>query len=385
MKTLSIIFISFVALVNIYGQEMKTEKITIVHKNKTTSQVHILTPSDMSEYSYKITVIGGNISLSEVVKTTYFPKDITSYKLSDGRTYFSTELSPEFENETVFLEEILDDGNITVYSYLYKDYKKPILFLKEMGKPIVQIDKNAEPVKTYLVSKSSSCENLTTSDFDRMKANQNDIINYHKATTDCNPRFIKRKTRLGLVAGFRYIETKYEKGEYYTKSKTVEGEEDYKTKVGPAIGIFLDVPFSHKSFSFHPELIYQLEFNDYIINGDRHTLTVPLKIRYTHLKSNGNNLPYIEAGAGAGYVLSGIKKQPVSIADTSYYEENDLEVPSFNYDNISRIFYVVTLGAGIEISSIKKHPICLGLNYMYTNTDKIKSHNFLLNASIAIF
>ncbi len=230
---------------SLYGQEVKKEPVIIININNIQEQVTLLIPADVSLLSDEITVLKGGTGFGkDAIKKTYYPKDLKGYVLEDGRIFESEILPSEYEYKKVFLEKIMtNDGGVSIYSYLYKDYKKPILFMKE--KRMVQLDADAEPFKSYIIDKASSCENLSPKDFRNIQPKESDILNSYKALTNCNGRFLNRKAHFGIMAGLNV--TQLSSSDIYTNNKN-------ETSVGPAIGVFADIPFSYKSFSFRPEL-----------------------------------------------------------------------------------------------------------------------------------
>lgn len=313
-----------------------------------------------------------------------YPSQIIGYKLENGVTFVSKEINYKGELKKVFLEEVVKDDEFVIYAYVDNDREPEALFMEEQnGKP-VQIDAEAEPFKSYLLKDISSKNNLNPEALSSIKANRYSIKNAYVAYSKDNTEYILRKAKFGIIAGYSLLDMKKNDVFHERSSKY-------------SIGLFADIPFIAKQFSAHPELLFQCKNfsdNEFISPDSKSSLreyhiAAPLKLRYTFLNTHKAIKPYVECGGLVGFFLKHnykdkLQKLFLSESLKQYYIKQGIPIPSLDEDGIAPVYFGAILGGGIE-TTILKHTVYFGLNYTYTNYDRIKTHDIMLSASFAIF
>lgn len=364
------------------AQNKDVQKISITTNNNANSEVWIQIPENPNSYFHQLNTVKWDYLKREYIPdVTISPLDIKGFKLENNVTYVSKVIMYQNQPQWVFLEEILTGEDFTIYAYTTdsKTFTPEILYMLKPDNSLVQIDSECEPYKTYLKEKSLAESKSISQDLDLVKPERYSIKNAYKTYKSDKPIYLKRKNQFGIIAGVNWAKTEIEYLDYSVKTN----------HPSPLIGIFADIPFSYKEFSFHPELFYIQKKYGYSLNykeaGDtkvakRHNLALPLKVRYTNLKNVSSNIrPYIEVGFVTTLVLN-------NTSVTKVESKNPSKPPQeYRERETNTIYFGATAGVGVETEFIKKYPMHIGFNYMYTNSSKIKTHNFMLSASFTVF
>lgn len=389
-RTLFILLILLFVFLTTTAQE--TVNVVIINNYSKTISRKIIKPNDPCEYNQRLVLPKKIYPYKEYepsIDTILYPKDIKGFILENKKIYKSEKLANN-KNEIVFMEEILKEGSLTIYSYQQSSSEKETLYMRNGDdKPLVEVDSNCEPFRSYISENIAQCGNLSMDDFKNMKPERYTILNSYKALTNCNIKYFDRKIRIGVSASFGFSSI----------SQKDESEISHASKdnsVGFNPGIFVDIPFSYKQFSFRPEIFYQ---NDSYENNiripltqtsypdsknmrytyKRESLVIPATIRYTHISKQATAIPYVEGGILGGYAFTNSYKLTSAPDEQVHHDWRNIA------DSMNKIYFGLVVGAGVETYLLKNNPTYFGIRYIHTTSGSIRIHNVLLSASISVF
>jgi len=385
MKTLTTLILLFIGFCNIVSaQSDKVIDVSVIINDSTSRSFKTLRNKDSFEFTYKLVLLKkGAVFSSEMFKidTIFYPQDIRGFVFEDGRIYVSEKIIMDGKEQHVFMEQLIKNDSVSIYSFSRSGEES--FFMKERNALPVQIERDMEPFKTYLLNGIPVCDDLTKSTFDKMKLNRYDILNNYKALTNCNIRYAARNVSIGVMGGFAL--------NMMEKNPTLGLTSDRGNSY--IVGVFVDIPLSYKAFSIRPELFYQNEsyrgkattatFLPSPLEANyafqRESLVMPIMFRYTNIDAQSKVLPYAELGVVGGYAAIRERFRVISKlkGGSDFYHL---------MDPISKFYYGVAIGGGAELEVIPNFTSYIGLRYMFTATDsKIRIHNIMMTVSVALF
>lgn len=365
------------------AQNKDVEKVSITTINNIQTEIWIQVPENTNSYFHQLNTVRWDFLEKQYIPDAIIgPLDIKGFKLENNVVYVAKEITYQNEFRFVFLEEVLKETDFAVYAYRpdINIYVPEVLYMQENNKQLVPIDSECEPYKSYLKKKAFTENKSISQDLDLIKPERYSIKNAYKTYKFDKSVYLKKRIQIGIIAGLNYANSIVHINDFKKRTNNVR----------PLIGIFADIPFSYKEFSCHAELFYMQKKYDYRYNGfetvvRESSLALPIKIRYTNLNNTSDKIkPYIEAGLLTTFVLKHTDDLNLSY-NKEYYDEKGLPYPVFGKDVPNSVYLGTIVGIGIEAAFIKKHPMHIGLNYIYTNSSKIKTHNLIASVSLTVF
>lgn len=374
--------LSFVCLFvnNIFAQDMKTMNAIIFLNDSKKEQVLVLVPNDRLEYSYRISVLKKNKLQNNrlEIDTIFFPKDIKGFFLEDRSVFISENVSIDNTKKQCFLEELVNNDEITVYAFSRVNGKE-LYFMKDkrLGEDIFSLNSDPKPYRTYLQQTVlSQCNKFDNNHFGKVKLNRDDIVNAYKAYIKCNPRYLDRGFKMGLMIG-------YNKG--FVPGDNSAFEETKRRRLNNEniiVGLFTDFPLSYKNVSIHPELFYKkesLKKGNIGFSFRRQSLSFPVLVRYSFIDIKSDIIPYLDLGPVFNY---GFRNYYYNIKQYMLAEK-DSDVAWIKED-VNKFYFGIKVGAGIEYPLFKKYTLYTGIHYSYSKTNDLYMHDILFSVSLSI-
>lgn len=233
------------------------------------------------------------------INITYFPYELESYGLKDGRVYDSKEIEIDNNKMQVFLLRLVD-GNVKLYYYFSKLQHSYFFIQKQGSDELILLN---DPKSKNEISYKFQLENyLTNCDIykqvkRKVKYNRESLTKLFQLYNNCDQTYCSYP-KYGLSVGF--VHSNYVPDtEYDQFLNSIDGFNNNSF----AFGVNADFPIKMSRFSFHPELYFNktdIEYNElsgsneYTIEISNFSANIPIMLRYTLEKSKV--MPYINAG-----------------------------------------------------------------------------------------
>lgn len=236
------------------------------------------------------------------IDTYFYPSEIAAYGINGGYKYISASIETDGESKDVFLKELIRDGDIILYKYVSKDN---ILFFtidRVTGK-YKQITDNGKEFRESLQRRAQNCEIINELNQLPMNMTESSLMSLYESYDKCS-----NNNNPGITFGIS-INGGYSFFNFDDKTRF-----DIKNQPYIMPGVFLDIPLDRR-ISFRPEIYYfftktsskqytpDLNMNSF--EYKRHSIIVPLFLRYRFSNIKGNTIPYIEMGATLDFRISG--------------------------------------------------------------------------------
>lgn len=297
----------------------------------------------------------------------FYPGEIVGYGYVNGERYNSAQMEIDKMTRGVFLEQILEDENISLY--FYGGLKKlNYYFMQKADGPILPIKDGGEEFRNYLRSQAEDCAAFAYLETYPLKLERYELVRLYHAYIDCNTN-LYQKVRWGVRArlGMNHLN---------------EGlDRDFDIGLSCVAGLFVQIPIDG-SFSFTPEVnllwtankgraLYDkmvFESCDY----DQLAVEVPLIFRYTYNRSTKRFVPYGELGPS---IMLSLKKDRVDHPRASVIEDRF---------GLNRFLYGAAFGAGVEYKMNSLHSLTMGLRCSFSNGVKKQRKEQLLSLGVVV-
>lgn len=231
-----------------------------------------------------------------------YPKDIASYGVDYGYKYISTTLNVNGTEKEVFIKELIRDGEINLYKYEDLSGVRYYSIDSKTG-DYKLIEDNGLEFRTLLQERAKDCELIDELNQLPLKMNEGALLSLYESYTNCSMNnHTGIRWGVGINAGYSFF------------NFDDEARFDIPDKMYAMPGIFVDIPLDRR-ISFRPELYYfytsthskskNAVTNDYDFKYYRHSLIIPLMLRYRFSNVKGKTIPYIEMGATLDFLLAG--------------------------------------------------------------------------------
>lgn len=330
------------------------------------NEVDILNPYHADCYD-RVHVASDKLNMNAFL----YPQDIASYGVDYGYRFVSAKVKIDTAEVQIFLKELIRDKEINVYKSEYKGKAHYFTIDRQTGRYKEILDKGAEFRHLLkLRAEKSNCEVIEELNNIELKMTESSIMSLYEAYTNCSVNnYPGIKWGVALNAGYSFF------------NFDDEVRFDIPNRPYAMPGLFVDIPIDNR-ISFRPEVYYfytrtNSKPNKYNFKYYRHSLVVPLMLRYRFSNVNGNTIPYIEMGATFDIRLAGKTRTMESYGLNSYPVTK----------NCSNIHIGPEFGAGIEHKLSNGLILYAGLRGAYyfsaTTSDK-KEHRSNVSFNIAI-
>lgn len=330
------------------------------------NEVDILNPNHADCYE-RVHVSSEELSLNKF----FYPKDIASYGLDYGYRFISAKIMIDTAEVQVFLKELIRDWDINIYKSEYKGKARFYTIDRQTGK-YIEIKDNGSEFRRLLQKRAemSNCDVIDDLNNIQLKMTETSIMSLYEAYTNCSVNnYPGIKWGVAVNAGYSF----------FNFDDEVRFNIPNKPYAMP--GLFVDIPIDNR-ISFRPELYYfYTKTKNKPYDGSfkyyRHSLIVPLMLRYRFSNVNGNTIPYIEMGATFDVRLAGKTKYKEYYGISSYMVEK----------NCSNVHVGPEFGAGIEHKLTDDLMVYVGVRGAYyfsaTTSDK-KEHRSNVSFNVGI-
>lgn len=303
-----------------------------------------------------------------------YPKDIAFYGTDFGYKYISTSLKTDTVEKQVFIKELIRDGEINLYKYEDLHGVQYYTIDRQSGKYTPIVDGGAG-FRALLQERAKDCDVLDGLNAQKLKMTDSSLLSLYESYTNCS---------LNNYPGIRWGVTVNAGYSFFNFDDEIRFDIPDRPYAMP--GLFVDIPIDRR-ISFRPEIYYfytatkTKSVNQVTGKNDfsyyRHSLVVPLMLRYRFSNVKGNTIPYIEMGATFDIMLSG-KISRVEVLDTRI----DNLSQTGSYLNVGPEF-----GAGIEHTLASDRILYAGLRGAYyfsaVSSDK-KEHRSNISVNVGI-
>lgn len=365
-----ILLTALVFLCTVLGFAQNSQTGYVITKDgKRYNEIKILNPyhADSYERLYVETApegLGNNI----------FPENIAVYGINSGYRYVSAKINLYGNEKQVFLKELIRDNDISLYKYEDKNGTQYYTIDKKTAKYTV-IEDNGEEFRNTLRKRAQNCSIIEELDKLPMKMKDNSLLSLYESYTNCSMNnYPGIRWGASINAGYSFF--------YFDD----EARFEIPNKFYAMPGLFVDIPIDRR-ISFRPEIYYfytktkSKSINYATQKHDftyfRHSIIMPLMLRYRFSNINGKTIPYIEMGATFDFKLAG----------EMYRTENNFG----RNDRLKQSGAVMSVGpefgAGIEHTLRNNMVLFAGARTAYyfsaTSSDK-KEHRSNVSVNIGI-
>lgn len=231
-----------------------------------------------------------------------YPKDIASYGVDCGYRYLSVTLQTDTVEKQVFIKELIRDNEINLYKYEDMGGVKYYTIDSKTGK-FVLIEDGGKEFRSLLRKRAEDCDVVYELDKKKMKMTDSSLLSLYESYTNCSlNNYPGIRWGVSLNSGYSFF------------NFDDEARFDIPDRAYVMPGFFVDIPIDRR-ISFRPELYYfftatetesvNLTAKSRDFEYYRHSLVVPLMLRYRFSNVKGKTIPYIEMGATLDLMLSG--------------------------------------------------------------------------------
>lgn len=129
----------------------------------------------------------------------FYPGEIVAYGYINGECYYSAQMEIDNKSRGVFLEQILEDENVSLY--FYGGLKKQnYYFMQKADGPILPIKDGGEEYRNYLRSRAEDCAAFARLETYPLKLDRYELVRLYHAYIDCNTN-LYQKVRGECVRG----------------------------------------------------------------------------------------------------------------------------------------------------------------------------------------
>jgi len=310
----------------------------------------------------------------------FYPEDIEEYGFITGIKYVSAKLNFNGNEKNVFLEEVINI-NDSVFFYMYSaENKEDIFFILDKKKDnLRQIDANS-PYEIWDIFKSlNDCSEVDGLEPFPRKLTRKRIFVFYSAYRDCNSNLFPW-FQFGPVLNMGIGKAKTNETPKYV----------YPLTLALSAGGFFQIPFDECT-SLRTEILYSYFNNKGNIDNMqkiesssaqylRHSVQMPLLVRYSFNFQPWKNVPYFELGPCFDYafyggkVIDGEKQKPIK----GIIDNNSMVTFQYGY----------SIGAGLEHKISYKKSFYLGLRYNWftgSRKDHVEKMQFIgINVAISL-
>ena len=290
----------------------------------------------------------------------FSPDDIEEYGFENGYKYVSAKIEINGKDKSVFLEEILSvKDSLFFYIYCAEDIDD-VFFILEGTKKLRQLNTHAPEEVWNIFLGLNDCSNIQGLKSFPKKLTRKRINVYYSAYKDCNPNLFPR-FQYGPVVNLGVGKPKIIETPSYS----------YGFDLAFSVGGYFQLPFDECA-SLRTEILYSYLNNNRGQAGAfqkgapanaqyiRHSIVVPVLVRYTFNFKPWKNVPYFEGGPSFDYSFNGGKFKGGVL-------QRPLEDAVLDDCTIIPFQYGVAIGAGIEHKISHKKSIHLGIRFNWTN------------------
>jgi hypothetical protein len=294
------------------------------------------------------------------VAKTLYPEDIEEYGFPNGVKYISATISFNGSDRRVFLEEIVNVKDEIIF-YVYSDEnKEDIFFILEGEKNELRKINSDSPEEVWNIFKDQNdCSNIQGLDKFPKKLTRKRVNVFYRAYKDCNPNLFPQ-LQIGPVANIGIGKPKIKE----------TPEPSFAFSLAFSAGVFFQLPFDECT-ALRCELLYSYLNSSGSPFGSqnrsttfkeaqyiRHSINVPLLIRYTFNFNPWRNIPYVEMGAVFDYSINGGKYKDGVKSRRKKGEILDVAT-------VIPFQYGYALGVGIEHKLTSKKSLYLGARHKW--------------------
>jgi len=339
---------------------VRYDGVFILNENKTNRAKRVVIPQQLRH-----------------AEKTFYPNDIEEYGFLDEVKYVSAKINIDGVDKNVFLEEIINvDDSLFFYIY-YAEEIGDVFFILDGSKELRMLNSNAPEEVWNMFLSMADCGNIRGLEAFPKKLTRKRINTFYNAYKDCNPNLFPR-FQFGPVANIGFGKPVIKEFPQYS----------YPFALAFSAGAFFQLPFD-EYMSLRTELLYSYLNNNgkplpmSKTNEDarytRHSITLPVLVRYTFNFNPWKNVPYFEMGLCFDYSYSGAK-----------YRDGVLLKPDMILDeaNVIPFLYGFSLGVGIEHKISHKRSWYVGIRYNWltgSRQEYVEKLNFLgINVAISL-
>jgi hypothetical protein len=312
---------------------------------------------------------------------TLYPEDIEEYGFPNGIKYVSATISFDGVEKKVFLEEMLNiDDAIIIYVYSTETNDDIFFILAGKENKLRMINSNSPQEVWNIFKNQSDCSEIQGIDDFPQKLTRKKINVFHRAYKDCNSNLFP-KFQFGPVANIGIGKPVLKETPTYSYAFTFTF----------SFGLFTQIPFD-ECIALRTEILYlylnnnkgnpfAMQSTNEIAKYNRHSITLPLLLRYTFNYNPWKNIPYFELGPCFDYAFNGGKyRNGVLQKPDRYVILDEATIIPFQYG--------VSLGAGIDHKISYKKSLYLGIRYNWVTGNRqeyVEKLKFLgINAAISL-
>ncbi|MDR2928399.1 MAG: PorT family protein [Cytophagaceae bacterium] len=288
---------------------------------------------------------------------TLYPKDIDEFGFANGVKYVSAQINIYGNKKNVFLEEIINIKN-SVFLYVYCNENSEDIFfiLEENENRLKQIDSNSPEEVWSIFKKLNDCEDIQGLESFPQKLTRKQINVFYSAYKDCNSNLFPQ-FQFGPVINLGMGKPVLREVPSYS----------YGFNLAVSVGGYAQLPLD-ECIALRTEILYSyLNNNRGVIDmmqkassGNskymRHSIQIPLLVKYTFNYKAWKNIPYIEMGPCFDYCFYGGKFKNGKLQKP----EKNTVLDDFTIINFQ---YGISLGAGVEHKIAYNKSIYLGFRY----------------------
>ena len=286
---------------------------------------------------------------------TLYPTDIEEYGFPNGIKYVSAKINFGGLEVQVFLDEFISINDEVIFFVYSTENKEDIFFILEGEENILrQIDTNT-PKEVWDIFKSlNDCSEVEGLEPFPRKLTRKRVNVFYSAYRDCNPNLFP-KFQYGPVLNLGIGKPKTNEVPAYV----------YSFNIAFTAGGFVQIPFDECT-SLRTEILYSLLNNRGNIGAMqkksdseaqylRHSIQMPLLVRYSFNFNPWKNVPYFELGPCFDYAFYGGK-----------LIDGELQKPEEGVildSSMIKFQYCYSVGTGIEHKISHNKTFHLGLRY----------------------
>lgn len=289
---------ALVFLCTVLGMAQNSQTGYIITKDgKRYNEIKILNPNYADSYE-RLHVEFAPVGMENYI----YPKDIAVYGTDQGYRYISATLELYGNEHEAFLKELIRDNEVNIYKYEDRNGTKYYTINKKSGKYEL-IEDNGKEFRNSLRKMAANCSIADKLDKIPMKMTDNSLLSLYESYTNCSMNnFPGIKWGVAINTGYSFF------------NFDDEARFEIPNQAYAMPGVFVDIPIDRR-ISFRPEIYYfytqtkskskNIVTKNYDFTYLRHSLIVPLMLRYRFSNINGNTIPYIEMGATFDFKLVG--------------------------------------------------------------------------------
>ncbi len=298
-------------------------------------------------------------------KITYINKDNKEYQLTPKdamlfrkkkRTYISKSLTLDGITQQLFLERIMTNDSVSLYTYKYKAKReKELVVYEKKGEKLVPLTDTNNPFINYLKTFPIIQQNphLEEKLADVPPTSYNLIEQYKKIRRNNINLFTRFRWGAMIGGGFSQIKS--------------EGNLSFSNESHVTLGLFADLPI-YKYFSFHPEIYYlkNAKLNEQAssiigMSFNREYINLPLLARFSFINLKSRAIPYVQVGPEIIYLIKG-ETNGYEIRNATGYETQLTEWDTYFHKNFSM---TINAGIGLEYKLNRRHSLFVDIRYRF--------------------